>query len=95
MIIFSKKDCKCTLIDIKENQYYLIPNKELQMEKDRLLTIENLADYLQVNKKTIYRWIENGAIPCYKMHHQWRFKKENIENWLEEKKHDHGESLAG
>lgn len=63
------------------------------MEKDRLLTIENLADYLQVSKKTIYRWIENRAIPCYKVHHQWRFKRETIENWLEEKKHGHAESL--
>lgn len=53
------------------------------MVDEQLLTIEQLAEYLQVSTKTIYRMIHKKQIPCYKVANQWRFKRDVIETWLE------------
>jgi nitrogen PTS system EIIA component len=50
---------------------------------DKLLTIEELAKYLQVSTKTVYRMIHRQQIPCYKVANQWRFKAGVIEQWME------------
>ena len=47
-----------------------------------LLTLEELAQYLRVTKKTIYRLIERDRIPCRKVGRLWRFDKESIDDWL-------------
>ena len=54
---------------------------------DRLMTLEEVADYLQVRKRTIYDWLKKSKIPAIKAVGQWRFKKEQIDAWLEEGKH--------
>ena len=51
--------------------------------EERLLTIEELAKYLQVSPKTVYRMIQRREIPCYKVANQWRFKWNVIQEWLE------------
>lgn len=48
-----------------------------------LMTIEEVADYLRVKKRTIYEWLKTGKIPAIKTVGQWRFKKERIDAWLE------------
>ena len=48
------------------------------------MTLEELANYLRVTKKTIYRLLEKGRIPAKKVGHQWRFDKSIIDNWLQE-----------
>lgn len=50
---------------------------------EKLLTIEELAKYLQVSTKTVYRMIHRQQIPCYKVANQWRFKTGVIEQWME------------
>ena len=48
----------------------------------KLLTLEEVADYLRVTKKTVYRLLEKRAIPAIKVGHQWRFDTESIDSWL-------------
>ena len=48
-----------------------------------LMTIEEIADYLRVKKRTIYEWLKKGKIPAIKTVGQWRFKKTQIDRWLE------------
>jgi excisionase family DNA binding protein len=48
-----------------------------------LLTIRQLADYLNIKRSTLYAWVEQGFIPHYKMNRLIRFKKEEIDAWLE------------
>jgi len=48
------------------------------------MTLEELASYLRVTKKTIYRLLEKGSIPAIKVGHQWRFDKASIDSWLRE-----------
>lgn len=49
-----------------------------------LMTLEEVADYLRVTTKTIYRMIYKGSIPVQKVGHQWRFDKVSIDNWLQQ-----------
>ena len=53
------------------------------MPERELMTIEEVADYLRVKKRTIYEWLKNGKIPAIKTVGQWRFKKIQIDTWLE------------
>ena len=50
-----------------------------------LMTVEEVARYLRVTKKTIYRLLKGGKIPAIKIDHQWRFVKASIDRWLQQK----------
>jgi excisionase family DNA binding protein len=47
------------------------------------LTTEEVLDYLQVNLRTVYRLIKAGKIPAVRVGRQWRFRKGDIDAWLE------------
>ena len=47
-----------------------------------LLTVEEVAEYLNVDKFTVYRLLAQKRLPAFKIGHQWRFKKEVLEAWL-------------
>jgi len=51
--------------------------------KDKLWTVKEVAEYLQLDEHTIYRMAREGKIPAYKVAGQWRFKKELLDKWLE------------
>jgi len=57
--------------------------KENCMVSSNLMTIEDLADYLKVTRRTIYDWLKHNKIPALKLVGQWRFKKDKIDDWLE------------
>ena len=48
-----------------------------------LMTIDEVADYLRVKKRTVYDWVKKGKIPAIKAVGLWRFRKERIDQWLE------------
>ncbi len=50
-----------------------------------LMTLEEVANYLRVNEKTIYRLLNEGEIPARKIGHLWRFKSAEIDEWLGKK----------
>jgi len=54
-----------------------------------LMTIEDLADYLKVTRRTIYDWVKHRKIPALKLVGQWRFKKDKIDAWIENKSQPH------
>ena len=47
-----------------------------------LLTVDEIADYLQVGRYTIYRLLAQKKIPAFKVGNQWRFQRKMIEAWL-------------
>ena len=51
-------------------------------ESANLLTLEQVASYLNINKFTIYRLINQKKMPAFKVGNQWRFKQEIIDAWL-------------
>ena len=52
------------------------------MVGDTLMTIEDLAHYLKVKRRTIYDWLKNRKVPASKVIGQWRFRKDRIDKWL-------------
>ncbi len=53
---------------------------------NEILTIKEVANYLKVNERTIYRMVNNNELPAFKVRDAWRFKKEDIERWIEKNK---------
>jgi excisionase family DNA binding protein len=47
-----------------------------------ILTVKQMAQYLQMNEHTIYRLARSGEIPSVKISGQWRFKKDLIDRWI-------------
>lgn len=50
---------------------------------DTFLTTEEVLEYLQVNLRTVYRLIKAGKIPAVRVGRQWRFRKRDIDGWLD------------
>jgi excisionase family DNA binding protein len=50
--------------------------------RETLLTVEQIADYLSVDRFTVYRLIAQKEIPAFKVGNQWRFKRSLIDAWL-------------
>jgi PTS system nitrogen regulatory IIA component len=50
-----------------------------------ILTIEEVAKYLRVSERTVYDWAQKGEIPSGKIGTVWRFKKSDIENWVNDR----------
>jgi excisionase family DNA binding protein len=53
------------------------------MAEDAFLTTDEVLNYLQVNLRTIYRLIKSEKIPAVRVGRQWRFRKRDIDAWLE------------
>lgn len=51
---------------------------------DKWMTVRDVADYLQLSKDQIYRLAQQGKIPVSKLGRGWRFKKEKIDQWMDE-----------
>jgi excisionase family DNA binding protein len=49
-----------------------------------LLTPEDVAELLQVDRETIYRMARRGELPAIKVARHWRFRAARIERWLRE-----------
>jgi len=50
-----------------------------------ILTLEEVARYLRVSERTVYEWAQKGEIPCGKLGTSWRFKRSEIEKWVDER----------
>ncbi|MFA6357133.1 MAG: helix-turn-helix domain-containing protein [Candidatus Omnitrophota bacterium] len=72
------------ILDKKEDVIY-----NLNMVNSNLMTIEDLADYLKVTRRTIYDWLKHNKIPALKLVGQWRFKKDKIDDWLDGQSQPH------
>src|SRR4051794_25375663 len=56
----------------------MVPGNE-----EGFLTTEDVLEYLQVNLRTVYRLIKAGKIPAVRVGRQWRFRKRDIDVWLD------------
>ncbi len=48
-----------------------------------LLTAEQVARYLRIDKFTVNRLVAQKKLPAFKVGNQWRFKQELLDDWLE------------
>lgn len=55
---------------------------------DQILTLKEVAAYLKLAEKTAYKLAAAGKLPGFKVGGSWRFKWEDIDRWIEEKKNE-------
>jgi excisionase family DNA binding protein len=60
------------------------------MTDDRWLSVEEIAEHLGVTKDSVYRWIERNELPAHKVGKLWKFKKEEVDEWVRSG-HAHGD----
>lgn len=51
--------------------------------EDNYLTTADALAYLKTTQRTLYRRLANGDIPAVRMGHQWRFRKSDLDRWIE------------
>jgi excisionase family DNA binding protein len=49
---------------------------------ERLLTVEEVANWLQVKPRTIYQWVHEGYIPVIKLGALVRFNQGSVTEWI-------------
>jgi len=52
------------------------------MDRTKWLTIEELAEYLEMGRTKLYRMAQDGEIPASKVGNQWRFDRDEIDRWM-------------
>lgn len=57
-----------------------------KLDDSSALTVREVAGYLSVDEKTIYRLAKRGELPGFKVAGTWRFKKGDIDQWIERQK---------
>ncbi|OGQ82431.1 MAG: DNA-binding protein [Deltaproteobacteria bacterium RIFOXYA12_FULL_58_15] len=50
------------------------------------MTVREVANYLNVDEKTVYRLAQKGELPGFKVAGTWRFKRQDIDQWIEDQK---------
>lgn len=51
--------------------------------EDRWLSVDEICKYLGVSSDTVYRWIERFDMPAHRMGRLWKFKKDQVDSWIE------------
>lgn len=54
----------------------------LSVESEGILTIKEVANYLKVTERTIYRLSQAKKIPSFKVGGMWRFLRKDIDAWI-------------
>ncbi|MBS0188610.1 MAG: helix-turn-helix domain-containing protein [Planctomycetes bacterium] len=49
-----------------------------------VMTISDLAAYLQMSQSSLYKLVQRGSVPGHKVGRHWRFHKVSIDKWLQE-----------
>ena len=55
---------------------------EIDVMSARWLSVEQIAEYLGVSKDTVYAWISKRNMPAHRIGRLWKFKTEEIDDWV-------------
>jgi len=53
---------------------------------DEILTLKELSEYLKIAEKTLYGYAQKGLVPGIRIGSAWRFRKTDVDQWLEERR---------
>lgn len=54
----------------------------MAIDNEKWVSLEDIADYIGVNKDTIRNWIKKGSIPAHRIGRFWKFKKTEVDEWV-------------
>ena len=63
--------------------------------ESEILTLEEVAAYLKAGKRTVYRLASNGQIPAFKLGGTWRFRRAELDRWIDSRIVKCGEDKSG
>lgn len=49
---------------------------------NRWCSLKEICEYLGVSRDTVFKWIETKNMPAHKMGRQWKFKVDEVDNWV-------------
>ena len=55
-----------------------------------VMTVKDVAAYLDVHPMTIYKYVKDGRIPAFKIGDSWRIKRGSIQKWIRENEQKNG-----
>lgn len=61
---------------------------------DQVMTVKEVADYLRVNQRTVYRLAVERRLPGFKVGATWRFKRSDIDDWINSQSRSEGGGLV-
>ncbi|MCW3699880.1 helix-turn-helix domain-containing protein [Burkholderia cenocepacia] len=63
-------------------------------DSDEIFTLDEVAAFLKVGKRTAYRLAAAKRIPAFKVGGSWRFSRAEIEIWIRRQSSGSGNALA-
>jgi excisionase family DNA binding protein len=64
----------------------ILQGDQMQTEVEPAMTVRDVAAFLNVDEKTIYRLVTKGELPGFKVLGSWRFQRSDLEAWIESRK---------
>jgi excisionase family DNA binding protein len=61
----------------------MLMEKQKKLQTSILMTVKDVATYLAVTERTVYRLVKDHRLPAFKVGGQWRFKADMIEGWMQ------------
>jgi excisionase family DNA binding protein len=61
-----------------------VQSKDSPVSGSPLWTIDEVASYLQLTPETVRAMARQQEIPAFKIHRRWRFRKEDVQEWVNE-----------
>lgn len=58
----------------------------MSVQPDPAMTVREVAGYLNVDEKTVYRLAKRGELPGFKVAGSWRFKRSDLDSWIDQQK---------
>jgi excisionase family DNA binding protein len=52
------------------------------MLKEKLLSVNDICEYLGIARDTVYKLIITESLPAYRLGRLWKFKKKEVDKWL-------------
>ncbi len=67
---------------------YVTITMEIDISEEGILTVKQVASYLKVTERTIYRLATTKKIPAFKVGGAWRFSRADIDSWIRRQSKD-------
>jgi len=66
----------------------ILQGDQMQTEVEPAMTVRDVATFLNVDEKTIYRLVTKGELPGFKVLGSWRFQKTDMQLWIDSRKQE-------
>ena len=54
----------------------------MELNQERWLSVDEIAQHLGVSKVSVYRWAEADEMPAHKVGRQWKFRASDVDEWV-------------